>query len=435
VVDLLDERRRPSRSKDTISVHRGLGLPSSKPKANVLDRCDSQSRAGKGGIVLGLPACTEVGAKDVGWAVIYISPTQNATLRRESEVIDLIIEHAPAEIAASLVGALAAWLLVTALNRLKDYRLRRRYPLSGHYLSQYEDVVDGVNVVRKAGVEFSQRGLQLSGMVTNLDDNRGWRMRLTIDPAGFLQGLYWAELPGDPGTGVVFLQREPGDGLVGIWAGYDSRNLRVEGGKWTFHRQVAFDVTRLHPYAHESADALEILRTELGERYITSKQFTEFLRPGARDSRTGVWVAAEKPTERTIGVLLAEEVDDQGMDETLHGRRSELQSSPQLFRLKNRSRALIKSVAVAPNYQGKGVATALVKQVMRDLEAMGIHGFYALGWIRKDRAAIQGVLEPLGFRPVGDLDRFWHDESEQQGYECPDCGNPCICAARLLISA
>jgi hypothetical protein len=57
--------------------------------------------------------------------------------------VDVIIEHAPAEIAASLLGALVAWLLVVLLNRLKDYRLRRRYPLSGYYLTRYEDVEDG----------------------------------------------------------------------------------------------------------------------------------------------------------------------------------------------------------------------------------------------------------------------------------------------------
>jgi len=230
--------------------------------------------------------------------------------------VDVIIEHAPAEIAASLLGALVAWFLVVLVSRLNDYRLRRRYPLRGHYLTQYEDVEGEATVVRKAGVEFSQRGMQLSGIVTNLDDGRSWRTRLTIDAAGFLQGLYWAELPGDPGTGVVFLQREPDDSLVGIWAGYDSRNLRVEGGKWTFRRQAMFDVKRLQSEGRESDIALEILRTELDR-----------------------------------------------------------------------------------------------------------------GW------AIQGVLEPLGFMAVGDLDRFWQDESRQQGYECPDCGNPCTCAARVLVSA
>jgi GNAT superfamily N-acetyltransferase len=197
-----------------------------------------------------------------------------------------------------------------------------------------------------------------------------------------------------------------------------------------------FDVKRLHSGARECNAALEILRTELGERYITKQQFADYLQPEGGAHRTGVWIASEKATEQLLGVLMAGEIDDDGVNETFHDRQSELPSSRELFRLKNRSRALIKSVAVTPINQGRGVATALVKGVLQELEAMGVRGFYALGWIRKERGcAIQGVLEPLGFKVVGDLDNFWHDESQQQGYECPDCGNPCTCAARVLVSA
>ena len=204
----------------------------------------------------------------------------------------------------------------------------------------------------------------------------------------------------------------------------------------TARRPAVFEVKRLSPGAPAFDAALEILRTELGERYITRQQFAEYLKPEAETSRTGVWIALEKDHDRPLGVLMAGEIDDDGVNATMHGRLSELPSSQELFRLKNRSRALLKSVAVAPGQHRRGVATALVKKALQELEAMGIRGFYALGWVRKDRGcAIQGVLEPLGFRVAGDLDRFWHEESAEQGYECPDCGNPCTCAARVLVMA
>ena len=340
----------------------------------------------------------------------------------------------PANIISGLAGAFLVWLLVVAANYVRSQQQQKRFPIQGQYISRYEDLVDNNKVIQKASATLIQKGLQVVGTTTNFSEQRTWQLRMTIEQSRFIHGVYGPEDPRDQSSGVIFLEIQPDGSLQGIWSGYDSRNQRVEGGKYWFTRSVDFEINALGKDDHRIVRALDILRTELGERYISRDQFETYLRVASKPFRKVALVAQHKATQKVLGVLLAEIVDEQALRLSFLGSYDLAVKDPEVYRLRNQTTALIKSIAVDEQFRGNGIATRLVKQVMQLLEKNGAKGFYSFGWVSKQNVCqTQGVLESLGFQSVMRFDEFWLDDSTQRNYDCPVCGQPCHCAALLFV--
>lgn len=95
--------------------------------------------------------------------------------------------------------------------------------------------------------------------------------------------------------------------------------------------------------------------------------------------------------------------------------------------------ALLHSVAVSPHAQGKGVGSFLVREVMEVLSALGVGRVVSVGWTDDQGCHIEGVLTRNGFTSLGDVSGYWRQDSIVNGYDCPTCGNPCSCVARLFL--
>jgi ribosomal protein S18 acetylase RimI-like enzyme len=345
-----------------------------------------------------------------------------------------IVEGLPSAIIASLLGAFVGAVILWALQWSRQKRLAQKYSLAGDYLSAYEDHEGGVVVRQKAEVTFAQRGLKLYGTTSNLSDTKAWHIELTIDRARFLHGVYWAQHPGDSGTGVVFLQQQTNGVLSGIWSGYDDVNQQVDAGRYWFWPKPKLVVRRLDKADTTSPQALDLLRTELGARYITPGAFAKYVAADGTQPYRCAWIAVDRHSHRFVGVLIAEIVTEQTFEESLLEHYKSLAHSHELYRLRNSTTGLIKSMAVDPAYTRRGVGTDLVRAALADLEAHGARMFYALGWVRPDGTCpIKGVLTAEGFAASVEIEDFWTQDSITNSYDCPIDGNPCHCSALLLI--
>lgn len=179
---------------------------------------------------------------------------------------------------------------------------------------------------------------------------------------------------------------------------------------------------------------MDSLRSELGERYISKDQFETYLCVDPKRSHKVALVAQHKATQRVLGVLLADIVDEQALRLSFLGNYDLAVKNPEVYRLRNQTTALIKSIVVDEKFRGNGIGTELVKHAIQMLEKKGVKGFYAFAWVSKQNGCqMQGMLESLGFKPVTRFDEFWLDDSARQHYDCPVCGHPCHCAALLFV--
>jgi ribosomal protein S18 acetylase RimI-like enzyme len=92
----------------------------------------------------------------------------------------------------------------------------------------------------------------------------------------------------------------------------------------------------------------------------------------------------------------------------------------------------LKTVCVEPDFQGRGVATTLIKECLNNLVTLGAETLICIAWKSSAGVPIGGVLSKLGFREWITLDKFWAEESKSLNYSCPVCGDPpCNCSAVL----
>ena len=344
-----------------------------------------------------------------------------------------IIAGLPGNIISGLLGAFLVWCLTKIVQHINDYRIKKQFPLDGNYLSTYDDEIDGKKIVQKATAHFKQTGTHIIGRTTNFGEERTWHFRLTIEKSKFIHGVYGPKDPRDSSTGVIFLELQPNGSLEGLWAGFDSRNERVEGGKYSFVRTRDFKIA---PLQHGIAlkQALDILRSNLGERYFTLQELERYIGTDQCDRNKKALVAQDKATGEVIGVILAELVAPEALASSFLDSYDLIRNEPTLYRLRNQTTGLIKSVAVDIQARGNGIATQLVQHSVAELTKCGAKTFYALGWITEQGGChIQGVLESLDFIPVKHFEKFWHNDSIAHKYDCPTCGHPCICSAMLFV--
>jgi ribosomal protein S18 acetylase RimI-like enzyme len=340
----------------------------------------------------------------------------------------------PANVISGLAGAFLVWLLFVTVNYVKAQQQQKRFPIQGRYLSRYEDIVDGKKVIQKAPVTLTQKGLQLVGTTTNFSQQRTWKFQMTIEQSRFIHGVYWPEDSRDKSYGVIFLEIQLDGSLQGIWAGYAPKIQQVYCGKYWFIRAVDFEITSLGKDDHRTTQAWDSLRSELGERYISRDQFETYLRADPKQSHKVVLVAQHKATQKVLGVLLAEIVDEQALRLSFLGSYDLAVKNPEVYRLRNQTTALIKSIVVDEPFRGNGIGTELMKHAIQLLEKKGAKGFYTFAWISKQNGCqMQGMLESLGFKSVLRFDEFWLDNSTQHHYDCPVCGHPCHCAVLLFV--
>lgn len=90
-------------------------------------------------------------------------------------------------------------------------------------------------------------------------------------------------------------------------------------------------------------------------------------------------------------------------------------------------------VAVDPAWRRRGVATALVRELVGRCEALGATSHLTYAWIHgADGAApMAGVLVEAGFSLSRRIEGFY---SGILGASCPACGqSPCVCPADLYL--
>jgi hypothetical protein len=104
------------------------------------------------------------------------------------------------------LGSLATFLAGFAARKARDRRHRKKYPVAGRFVTEYEDQTAGGIVIRKATTELKQRGRDVSGITVDIVGGRAWELKGTIETGGFLHGVYKAEDPHDSGQGTFFLK-------------------------------------------------------------------------------------------------------------------------------------------------------------------------------------------------------------------------------------
>lgn len=338
-----------------------------------------------------------------------------------------IINSLPSNVLAGLAGAFILWLLKTLLQKYADSNLNKKYNLSGEYLTRYEDLDPSNEIIwRKALATLTQKGASVTGTTKNLSDDKAWFLSLTLTKQKYLTGTYSSENPHDPGLGTIILEIASPIRLEGIWAGYDSVNKSIQSGRYVFLKSLSPSILQLN--AKHLNHVLALFGKCLGEKYITPHQLGEYATPGERKKG---FVAVVQG--KVIGAVTCEIVTLDSIEKASLIPLTQLKSLLPEISFHN-GIGLIKSLAVYENFRGRGVASALVKAAVEWLASQEATKIITVAWVSNGTCNAQGVLESCGFYKISEIPQFWHSDSLEKGYLCPDCGNPCRCSAAIFVS-
>lgn len=133
-----------------------------------------------------------------------------------------------------LLSAAVVGLLVRFRRVLYNKYLEWQYPVSGRYITRFEDEINGNEVTITAPAKLEQEGKKVTGSTKMSDDNREWYLEGDISSSGYINGIYHALDPHDRGVGNFFLYINHDKTMEGIWSGYDEVNDKISSGRYTF---------------------------------------------------------------------------------------------------------------------------------------------------------------------------------------------------------
>lgn len=326
------------------------------------------------------------------------------------------------DVLIGLLGAGLAAAVARGVRWYRNWRLKRRYPVSGRYISYFDDEKDGKPFIVTSETEIRQNGLLFRG-VNNVEGGKSWELQGRIIREGYLSGAYLAESPYDPGNGTFFLKID-GNDLDGLWSGYDSVNRSITGGRYWFKRIMPVQVVDYEE--RNCAAALSIADEVLGAGYLNDLSDGD----GFHDTRT----ILAKDGDRVVGFCTFRVEPEGFLDSSPKYRK--VRFSPDL-RAADRRGVLghIRIVGVPKEAQGRGIGSALVEEAERRLLELGATAILVFGWTSPDGTHIGGILDRLGYVRTDSVDNFWTEESLEAGYDCAVCGNPCNCQVIVFKKA
>lgn len=313
---------------------------------------------------------------------------------------------------------------------IKDKAMEEKYPIAGEYLSKYEDLENGVKVIRSAPAKFKQKGKKIKGETT-FDGKRTWIMEGEITDEGNFHGIYYAEDAHDHGVGNFFLKIDNKKCMSGMWSGYDSENEQVSAGSYTFrpiNKNIKIvDLERKHIPA-----IIRIGDEEIGKDFVETPILENYL--NKQDVFVGK-VAIDTENKTVVGFIFSYIIDKAALIELFNNNENKIPREL-LF---SDSYAYLKSTAVDKNYKGQSIGTQLVEATIEGFRALNVSALFSTAWKSSLGTNMQGIFEALKFNKAYEIKDYWKEDSIAKNYHCPVCGAPpCTCSAviyaRFLIN-
>lgn len=323
-----------------------------------------------------------------------------------------------------LLGAGIVSVLTFSIEYIKNKRIEHKFPLSGNFITKYEDLVDNQIVVYTALAKLKQSGNKIHGETWL--GTRKWILDGTIVvESGNVYGIYYSESPWDKSIGEFFLSIDANKKMRGLWSGYDSVNDFINSGKYAFEPMLE-DIEIVNFLKKYSSQILHMADCELGKNYLDLSDLALFA-----DKNSLSMCKIAKSGNKVIGFATSFVISVKDLQQQIHLTAKNL---PKFVKASEQI-CMIKTVVVDGNYQGKGVGYALIESLLTEWHSAGINDFACIAWKSKDGINIKGLLESFGFTAYTEIKDYWKEDSTNEGFDCPVCGNPCHCSAVIYFGA
>lgn len=295
-------------------------------------------------------------------------------------------------------------------------RQHKTFRIADEYMSYYEDIENGRVVMRRAPVVLHNFCGRITGR-TWFGDAQSWRIRAQLYGKRRLVGTYFAESSIDDGIGTFFLNIVDANTMEGFWSGYDNENNTLTSGKYIFKRKYKGYTIRRATMG-DFAAVIKIADRQLGKGYLTKERLQKALDKSTSDE---LLVAVQTATGSVIAFSLYKHITyDEAMQLGNGYAFRDMVFEEQI--------GYLATVATKEGFTGLGVATALVEKSLEYMQEKGATHFISTAWKHYGIINIGSVLENAGFRKETDIPNYWYDASVREGFQCPQCGNPCTCS-------
>jgi|GEM_PF-753612 len=298
-------------------------------------------------------------------------------------------------------------------------RRRKSFQIADEYTSYYEDIENGHVVMRRAPAVLHN----FCGLITGrtwFGDAQSWRIRAHLYGKRRLAGTYFAESSIDDGIGTFFLEIVDANTMEGFWSGYDNENHTITTGKYIFKRKYKGYAIRKATVA-DFAAVIKIADRQLGKGYLTKERLQKALDKTTTDE---LLVAVQTATGTVIAFSLYKHISHEEAKSLGNGYTFRNMAFEEEI-------GYLGTVATKEGFTGLGVASALVEKSMANMREQGVHHFISTAWKHYGIINIGSVLENAGFRKETDIPNYWYEASVREGFQCPQCGNPCTCSCAI----
>jgi GNAT superfamily N-acetyltransferase len=95
----------------------------------------------------------------------------------------------------------------------------------------------------------------------------------------------------------------------------------------------------------------------------------------------------------------------------------------------------LEALAVEPALRRRGVGGLLATACLDWMRSVGAETVITVSWQSGREDSSARIFHRLGFREGRTVERFYLEESQREGWTCPVCRGPCVCAATLYTLA
>lgn len=296
-----------------------------------------------------------------------------------------------------------------------------KFQFKGEYITVYEDMDNGRKVLCTAPATLKKSFNRISGN-TSFNGAKSWKIRARLYKKKRVAGIYYANGLLDDGFGTLFLEVKNQTTLEGFWTGYDSSNKQISSGKYVF-KKVLNNIRFIPSNRQDWAEIYEIASRQLGNDYISIDTLKECENP---ENSLKCFVAKNKSSKEVLAFAIIDIIDYKKFMEITRG----VEVVDLMFTNKI---GYIKSVAVAPKYEGHGISFKLIDYCIDYFKKNGITKLASTAWKHAGIINIKSLLEKHGFINKTEIPDYWYEDSIKNKYECPQCGNPCHCSCVIYI--